>query len=211
MPVFQSGPGNAPAWCEMEFFEVVQLPTGGTHDFERVGLREKLIVGKGECRIRYKGVTLDASEKTNLDLSSEDSHFEVLEVRTPTTIIRMCGRWGDEVGGSGLFSASNSDQPQDGGDPVDYPKQTNFDSHYHDCDEYWIIFEGSGVAVSEGRAYNVGTGDCVTTGMGHHHDIPSVDRPINAVYFETTLEGRKRLGHLWDHTHGKAEPQQDRI
>jgi mannose-6-phosphate isomerase-like protein (cupin superfamily) len=94
---------------------------------------------------------------------------------------------------------------------VGYAKTTNFDSHYHDCDEYWIVLEGRGVAVSEGKSYQVGPGDCVATGMGHHHDFPQASEPIKAVYFETTLQGQERLGHLWDHRHGPAEPALERV
>jgi mannose-6-phosphate isomerase-like protein (cupin superfamily) len=94
---------------------------------------------------------------------------------------------------------------------VSYRKETNFDSHYHDCDEYWIFFKGRGVAVSEGKHYEVAAGDCVATGMGHHHDFPLVYEPLEAVFFETTLEGQKRRGHLWEHTHGLAQPQAERI
>ena len=32
-----------------------------------------------------------------------------------------------------------------------------------------------------------------------------------AVYFETTMEGEKRRGHLWDHIHGKAQPRAERV
>jgi len=102
------------------------------------------------------------------------------------------------------------DGRQDKGDPVDYPKDTSFDNHYHDCDEYWIVFDGKGIAVSEGESYEVGPGDCIATGMGHHHDFPQVFEPIRAVYFETTIEGKKRRGHLWNHRHGQAEPIMNR-
>jgi mannose-6-phosphate isomerase-like protein (cupin superfamily) len=51
----------------------------------------------------------------------------------------------------------------------------------------------------------------VPIGMGHHHDMPSVNSPVQAVYFETTLAGDKRTGHLWNHTHGPARPMAERI
>ena len=54
------------------------------------------------------------------------------------------------------------EDPRDSGDPVDYPKTTGFDNHYHDCDEYWIIYEGSGVAVKAG----VWVGRDVLVGVG---------------------------------------------
>jgi mannose-6-phosphate isomerase-like protein (cupin superfamily) len=67
------------------------------------------------------------------------------------------------------------------------------------------------VVVSEGKAYEVAPGDCLATGMGHHHDFPRVHEPVKGVYFETTLEGLKRRGHLWNHTHGPAQPRRDRV
>ena len=211
MPVFSSGQGQAPEWCELECFDIVELPAGDSHRFQRTGQREKLIVGKGRCRLAYGGQTATVEEGANLDLTSPEDCFEVLAALSDCTLIRMCGRWGEETGGSGLFAGDTSADPQDGGDPVEYPKSTNFDNHYHDCDEYWIIFEGRGLAVSEGQEYEVGPGDCVVTGMGHHHDLPQVHEPIGAVYFETTLEGEKRLGHLWEHTHGPAQPKAERV
>ena len=211
MPVFKSGKGLAPKWCELEYFEIMELPVGSTHTFERIGRKEKLIVGKGTCRIAYAGQTTLAEKGANLDLADAEDHFEVLEALSETILIRICGRWGEETGGSGLFAVHEDDARQDDGDPVDYPKATSFDNHYHDCDEYWIIFEGRGTAVTEGISYEVGPGDCIATGMGHHHDFPQVQEPILAVYFETTTEGQKRPGHLWNHRNGPAHLRKDRI
>ena len=211
MPVFRSGKGLAPKWCEMDFFEIIELPIGTTHEFGRMGEKEKLIVGKGKCQINLGDQNIMAEKGANLDLTSQDERFRVKEVMEPVTLIRMCGRWGDEIGGSGIFTANQNDNPNNPGDPVDYPRNTNFDNHFHDCDEYWILFEGRGIAVSEGKHYEVSAGDCVVTGMGYHHDFPNVFEPVTAVYFETTLEGEKRHGHLWSYQQGKAEPKMDRI
>lgn len=209
--------GNAPAWCEMQFFEIVQLAPGEERTMQREGEREKLIVVEGEVDLGRSGssgvVRLAAGAQH--DMRAGDGSYTVAAPREgpgETIVVRMCGAWGDETGGSGLFSVVNADDPgDDGGDPVDYPKTTRFDRHFHDCDEYWIIVRGRGVAVSEGRSYEVGPGDCIATGMGHHHDFPQVFEPVKAVYFETTLRGRKRRGHLWEHTHGPAEPDPARV
>jgi len=201
MPVMRSGEA-APEWCELEHFDIVRLKPGEAHRFERAGRKEKLIVGAGRCRVAVGGRIVEAERGANLDLSAPGERFEVREALEETTLVRMCGRWGEEVGGSGLFPAWEVDDPKDCGDPVAYPKRTAFDNHYHDCDEYWIVISGRGVAVSEGRHYEVGPGDCVATRMGDHHDLPIVHEPITAVFFETTLGGRKRPGHLWQHTHG---------
>ena len=214
MPVFRAGSGQAPAWCELHRFDVVDLPAGaGRYDFDRAGPREKLIVGEGACTVAVGGREQAAEKGANIDLPEGEGGFSILEVSEDATLIRMAGDWGDEVGGSGLFSvdeAADSDRT-DRGDPVPYEKRTRFDCHFHDCDEYWILFAGSGVAVSEGKRYEVSAGDCVATGMGQHHDFPLVHEPVRAVYFETTMEGEKRRGHLWDHTHGKAQPRAERV
>jgi mannose-6-phosphate isomerase-like protein (cupin superfamily) len=207
MPVFTSGRDQAPSWCQMQYFDIVELQPGQEHRYERRGKKEKLIVGRGRCRVSGAA----AEERAQFDLGEGDSPFAVDQVAERSVLIRMCGDWGEECGGAGVFAGANSETPRDQGDRVDYPKFTSFDCHYHDCDEYWILFEGRGLAYSEGAAYLVGPGDCVATGMGHHHDLARVDAPIRAVYFETTLEGRKRRGHLWDHTHGKAEPRAERV
>ncbi|HOX39176.1 MAG TPA: hypothetical protein PL033_14420 [Candidatus Brocadiia bacterium] len=211
MPVFKSGQDCAPQWCELEDFDIIELPPGGKAKFSRVALREKLIVTSGTCDLTFGNKTVRAKKGDCLDLDADAGSFEVVSASPDCAVVRMSGRWGEHTGGFGLFSVTRCDSPRDGGDPAGYAKATNFDSHYHDCDEYWIIVKGCGIAVSEGRAYIVGPGDCVATGMGHHHDFPQVFEPVEAVYFETTMQGRKRAGHLWEHAHGPAEPEKERI
>jgi len=211
MPIFRSGSGGAPEWCELERFDIVDLLPGQSHTFERAGQKEKLIVGKGQCRIAMDGNIVVADEGENLDLDRASGCFEVLEVFSDATLIRMCGRWGEETGGSGISTISSDRGGTDRGDPVEYPKETTFDNHYHDCDEYWILFQGRGIAASEGNLYEVGPGDCLATGAGHHHDLPRVFETVKQVFFETTMEGQKRRGHLWEHTHGPAKPRADRV
>ena len=46
--------------------------------------------------------------------------------------------------------------------------------------------------------------------MGDYRDVPLAPEPVTAVYLETTLPGRRQRGHLWEHTHGPAEPHPER-
>lgn len=202
MPVFRSGKNLAPAWCEMEYFDIVRLKEGNTQIFERLGSKEKLFVGEGHCRIAQRNGMTTARPGDIFDLAAAEERFEINEVFSPTVLVRVCGHWGEEIGGCGVFTLDNSEPPQNLGDQTSYPRTTNFDNHFHDCDEYWIIYEGKGLAVSEGKFYEIGPGDCVATASGHHHDFPQVYATVKGVYFETTLKGRKRRGHLWNHTHG---------
>ena len=210
MPITKSGEDNAPAWCGLSYFEVVTLAKGETRDFMRRSKREKIIVGTGTCEIRVGDEVVAGEFKTNVDLQNDSDHFAVRTLNDPATLVWMCGDWETETS-SGIFQVGKSDEREDKGDAVDYAKETSFDCHYHDCDEYWILYEGCGVAVSEGKSHEVGPGDCVATGMGFHHDFPIVHEAVKSVYFETGLEGEGRRGHLWDHTHGVAVPQAERV
>jgi mannose-6-phosphate isomerase-like protein (cupin superfamily) len=211
LPLFQSGQGQAPVWGELNDFEIVRLAKGENHTFERKDAKEKLIVAGGSCCVMFAGNKIFALERSTLSLNDDKGIFRVDSVQEDTTLVRLWGRWGEELGGSGVFKVVKAEQLVERGDPVSYPKETNFDSHYHDCDEYWILVEGRGVAVSEGRHYEVGPGDCVATGMGHHHDFPIVYEPVKAVFFETTMDRQKRKRHLWNHTHGTAVPVKERV
>ncbi|MCH2666616.1 MAG: cupin domain-containing protein [Deinococcales bacterium] len=211
MPILKNGEGQAPAWCEMEYYELVTLEPDTKRDFSRRSPSEKIIVVDGHCEISFGGAVLTGEYGTNVDLKSSDDFFSVATRDVSTTIVWMCGDWESETS-SGIFTDSQGDPRDTKGDPVDYPKNTSFDRHYHDCDEYWVIIEGSGVVVSEGKHYEVEPGDCLATGMGFHHDIAISNEPeFKGVWFETGLEGRKRKGHLWEHTHGPAVPQLDRV
>ena len=210
MPVFKSGRNLAPSWCEMEFFDIVRLQKGQSHRYQRVGAKEKIIVAEGLVRMKVGQTNVVAPATVDLNVPPGQT-VEIVEAIEPSVLVRMCGRWGDVTGGSGLFGVVKSDRPHNAGDPVDYPTQAVFDRHYHDCDEYWIVYEGSGEVVTEGKRFPVGPGDCVAIGFNHHHDFPVVNQPVKAIYFETTLEGEGRIGHLWEHTHGKAAPKKDRV
>ncbi len=211
MPIVRSESERMPAWCQMRHYDIVRLEPGQHREYQRSGVMEKLIVGQGSGTLRVGDDAVAVEGGANIDIGLGDAPFAVLSVEQPMVLVRMCGEWGNECGGSGLFRGEHSDAPQDKGDAVDYEKCTNFDSHYHDCDEYWILYEGRASVVTEGQMHDVGPGDCVATGMGFHHDIARVYEPVRAVYFETTLEGEKRRGHLWDHTHGIARPRLDRV
>jgi mannose-6-phosphate isomerase-like protein (cupin superfamily) len=76
-----------------------------------------------------------------------------------------------------------------------------FDCHYHDCDEYWLIFTGKGKVLSEGREYYVMPGDIVCTRAGVEHDVLEVYEGLEAFWFEDATPGGGRVGHL----HREAE------
>ncbi len=72
-----------------------------------------------------------------------------------------------------------------------------FDLHFHDADEYWLIYEGRARVLSEGQEYEIGPGDILVTKMGDEHDILEIiEGPLKSFWIEDALRGRMRPGHL---------------
>jgi hypothetical protein len=76
------------------------------------------------------------------------------------------------------------------------PRDGRFDRHYHDFNEYWLVYKGRAKVLSEEREYVVGPGDIVCTRAGDEHDVLEVYEDLEAFWFEEGLEGEGRLGHL---------------
>jgi len=71
-----------------------------------------------------------------------------------------------------------------------------FDCHYHDCNEYWLVFEGKAKVMTEGRAFYVKSGDIVCTQAGEEHDVVAVYEDLSAFWFEDATPANGRVGHL---------------
>jgi len=71
-----------------------------------------------------------------------------------------------------------------------------FDCHYHECDEYWLVFEGSARVRSEGVEYEVERGDVVCTRAGEEHDVVAVAEKFGAFFLEDRLIPGGERGHL---------------
>lgn len=71
-----------------------------------------------------------------------------------------------------------------------------FDRHYHDCDEYWLVFRGRGRVLVGSRQYEVEAGDIVCTPTGTEHDIVGLYEALEAFWFEGRTPPGGRIGHL---------------
>lgn len=71
-----------------------------------------------------------------------------------------------------------------------------FDRHYHDCDEYWLIYRGRARVLSEDIEYDVGPGDIVCTEAGQEHDVLVVYEDLEAFFLEDASPEGGRTGHL---------------
>jgi mannose-6-phosphate isomerase-like protein (cupin superfamily) len=71
-----------------------------------------------------------------------------------------------------------------------------FDLHYHDCDEYWLVFAGRARVLVGSQMYVVGPGDIVCTPTGTEHDVVAVAETLEAFWFEAATPPGGRIGHL---------------
>ncbi len=71
-----------------------------------------------------------------------------------------------------------------------------FDCHYHDCDEYWLVFRGKAKVLTSGREWYVKPGDIVCTRAGDEHDVLEVYEDLHAFWFEDETPEGGRVGHL---------------
>lgn len=79
--------------------------------------------------------------------------------------------------------------------------------HFHDCNEFWIIAEGRGVATSEGERYELGPGDMLLTKAGDSHSLVVNERMV-AIYFYGVMPAGGRSGHLHE---GVDPPFEDHL
>jgi mannose-6-phosphate isomerase-like protein (cupin superfamily) len=71
-----------------------------------------------------------------------------------------------------------------------------FDRHYHDCDEYWLVFAGRARVTVGDSPYEVAAGDIVCTPTGTEHDVVGVYETLEAFWFEGRTPPGGRIGHL---------------
>jgi len=71
-----------------------------------------------------------------------------------------------------------------------------FDRHYHDCDEYWLVFAGRARVLVGDGTYLVGPTDIVCTPTGTEHDVIGVRGTLEAFWFEASTPPGGRIGHL---------------
>lgn len=193
MPVIKSNEEQFPPWSEVKSFNIILLSKTDQFLMKRSYLKELLYICQGSINVLKNGFQKEIQKGEHIDLTDEE--ISLKSISDVAVLLLISGEW-SSVTGLGVFELRCSDNPRNTGDPANYYRNTDFDNHFHDFDEYWFIISGKGVVVSEDKMYNVGPGNCILTKKGDHHDFPVVTETILGVYFETTLKGKKRMGHL---------------
>lgn len=69
------------------------------------------------------------------------------------------------------------------------------DLHYHDCEEWWVIVNGSAKIICGSEEGEAKAGDMIFTRMGEEHKISAIT-DTTLVWLEGPLKGNRRPGHL---------------
>ena len=83
------------------------------------------------------------------------------------------------------------------------------DYHYHDGDEYWMVFRGHFTLNYDGREYAMRPGRMLAAGMGFEHGSTAPEEHFEAIVMAMGLEGQKRDGHLIREMHGEPVKNRD--
>jgi len=106
--------------------------------------------------------------------------------RAYTELMRISGHWTEAIRMAVMQFGP--------GRPCEY--------HYHDGDEYWLVYRGHFTLLCDGDEHPMSPGSVLAAGAGEEHGVISPAETFEAVGFATQLEGRKRDGHLWRPVHG---------
>lgn len=108
-------------------------------------------------------------------------------------VARVQGHWERTIR-SEIYTA----QP---GNPCDY--------HYHDGNEYWMVFRGHFPLDYNGLRVPVAPGQLLAFGKGYEHGVLEPPETLGAVVLAMPLEDRLRDGHLNREMHGDPVPGRD--
>ncbi|HEX3690138.1 MAG TPA: cupin domain-containing protein [Solirubrobacteraceae bacterium] len=83
------------------------------------------------------------------------------------------------------------------------------DMHYHDGDEYWIVFRGHFNIDYHGLKVPTKPGELLCFGKGYEHGLMEIDEVMQAIVLAMPLEDRERDGHLNRERNGDPVPGRD--
>lgn len=80
------------------------------------------------------------------------------------------------------------------------------DLHYHDGDEYWVVFRGHFNIDYDSLKIPTGPGELLAFGKGYEHGLMDIDEVMQAIVMAMPLEDQKRDGHLNRERQGDPVP-----
>ncbi len=161
-------------------------------ELEPTAPRERIVVIDGEVQVECELGRFHLGRRDFVEVPA--SGAKVTNVGTSTAeLARIAGHWTQVIRNEiCLFRPDR---------PCDY--------HYHDGDEYWMVFRGHFTLNYDGRAYAMRPGLMLAAGMGFEHGSVQPEEHFEAVVMAMQLEGQRRDGHLLRELHGAPAKNRD--
>ncbi len=172
--------GHTPYWGT---YQTTPDPT--SRELKPTTPRERIVVLHGEVQVESELGRFTLKRRDFVEIPQ--SGAKVTNIGTSSAeLARIAGHWTQVIRSEiCLFRPDR---------PCDY--------HYHDGDEYWMVFRGHFTLNYDGREYNLRPGLLMAAGMGYEHGATDPEEHFEAVVMAMGLEGEKRDGHLNREMHG---------
>jgi mannose-6-phosphate isomerase-like protein (cupin superfamily) len=175
-----NGDGHRPYWGT-----ATQTPEPVSRELKPGSPREQLVVLHGEVTVESELGRFTLKRRDFVEVPK--GGMKVTNAgNSSAELARIAGRWQEVIRNEiCLFRPDH---------PCDY--------HYHDSDEYWMVFRGHFTLNYDGNEYELRPGLMLAAGMGFEHGAVAPEEHFEAVVIATQLEGQKRDGHLVRDMHG---------
>jgi quercetin dioxygenase-like cupin family protein len=181
----QSDPsGHVPYWG---YYQDRPLPT--FRRIEPTQPKDRIVVIGGEVQVQSEHGRFTLHKRDYYDVPESGATLSNTG-ESVAELARIEGHWEQTIR-SEIFMS----QP---GNPCDY--------HYHDGDEYWIVFRGRFNIDYAGLKIPTKPGELLAFGKGYEHGLLDPEEVMGAIVLAMPLEDRERDGHLNRERNGDPVP-----
>jgi mannose-6-phosphate isomerase-like protein (cupin superfamily) len=188
-PAANGGPANG----HTPFWGTYQLAPDPTfRELKPTTPRERVIVLHGEVSVESELGRFTLKRRDFVEIPQ--SGARVTNIGTSSAeLARIAGHWTQVIRNEICLFRPDK--------PCDY--------HFHDGDEYWMVFRGHFTLNYDGKKYDMRPGLMMAAGMGFEHGSVNPEEHFEAVVMAMGLEGQKRDGHLNREMHGEPVKNRD--
>lgn len=179
--------GHVPYWG---YYQDRPLPS--TRRIEPTRPKDRIVVIGGEVQVESEHGRFQLHKRDYYDLPTSGATLTNTG-SSMAELARIEGTWDHTI-----RSEICMFQP---GNPCDY--------HYHDGDEYWVVFRGHFDIDYHGLKVPTEPGQLLAFGKGYEHGLLDPTEAMNAIVLAMPLEDRQRDGHLNRERNGDPVPGRD--
>jgi mannose-6-phosphate isomerase-like protein (cupin superfamily) len=183
-PTASEGDGHVPYWG---YYQDRPLPT--SRRIEPTRPKDRVVVISGEVQVESDHGRFRLHKRDYYDVPSSGATLTNIG-SSMAELARIEGHWDHTIRSEiAMF------QP---GNPCDY--------HYHDGDEYWVVFRGYFDLDYHGLKVPVKPGELLAFGKGYEHGLLDPEEVMQTIVLAMPLEDRRRDGHLNRERNGDPVP-----